>query len=88
VGEVFHCVDDEPIAYRDFMGLTAEALGVGRPRSIPVTVARLAAGRNAIDAVVRSARSSNAKLKRILGWTPRYATARVGVPAAVAELSR
>jgi nucleoside-diphosphate-sugar epimerase len=88
VGGVFHCADDEPIAYRDFMGLTAEALGVGRPRSIPVAVARLAAGRNAVAAVVRSARSSNAKLKRELGWAPRYPSAREGVPAAVAELGQ
>ena len=85
-GQVFHCVDDEPIAYRDFMALTAQALGVGRPRSIPVPIARLAAGRNAVAAVVRSARSSNAKLKATLGWAPRYRTAREGVPAAVAEL--
>ena len=86
-GEIFHCADDEPIAYRDFMALTARALGVGRPRSIPVPIARLAAGGNAVDAVVRSARSSNAKLKAALGWAPRYPTAREGVPAAVAELA-
>jgi nucleoside-diphosphate-sugar epimerase len=86
-GQVFHCADDEPIAYRDFMALTAQALGVGRPRSIPVSIARLAAGRNAVAAVVRSARSSNAKLKTTLGWVPRYPTAREGVPAAVGELS-
>ena len=86
VGEAFHCADDEPLAYRDFMELTASALGLGRPRSIPRGVARLVAGRNAVDAVVRSARSSNAKLKRVLGWDPRYPTAREGVPAAVAEL--
>ncbi|MDX6641527.1 MAG: hypothetical protein QOF12_2538 [Solirubrobacteraceae bacterium] len=85
-GQVFHCADDEPIAYRDFMALTAQALGVGRPRSIPVPIARLAAGRNAVAAVIRSARSSNAKLKATLGWAPRYPTAREGVPAAVAEL--
>jgi nucleoside-diphosphate-sugar epimerase len=86
-GQVFHCADDEPIAYRDFMALTAQALGVGRPRSIPVPIARLAAGRNAVAAVIRSARSSNAKLKATLGWAPRYPTAREGVPAAVAELA-
>ena len=37
-------------------------------------------GRNAVDAVVRSARSSNARIKRELGWEPRFATAREGVP--------
>jgi len=80
-------VDDEPITFYDFMALTADALGVGPPRHIPVAVARLIAGRNAVAAVVRSARSSNAKIKRELGWTPRYPSAREGVADAVARLS-
>jgi len=68
------------------MALTARALGVGAPRRIPAAVARIAAGRHAVTAVVRSARSSNAKLKTELGWTPRYASARQGIPAAIAAL--
>jgi nucleoside-diphosphate-sugar epimerase len=85
-GEIFHCADDEPLTYRAFMDQTASALGLGRPRGIPVPVARLAAGGNAVDAVVRSARSSNAKLKSTLGWAPRYPTAREGLAATAAEL--
>jgi nucleoside-diphosphate-sugar epimerase len=85
-GETFHVADDEPIAYYDFIALSASALGVGRPRRIPAWVARLAAGSNAVAAVVRGARTSNAKVKRELGWAPRYPTAREGVPAAVADL--
>ncbi|MDX6666021.1 MAG: hypothetical protein QOG68_2227 [Solirubrobacteraceae bacterium] len=85
-GEVFHCADDAPITYYDFMALTARELGLGAPRRVPVALARLAAGRHSVGAVVRSARSSNAKLKRVLGWAPRYPSASVGVPAAIAAL--
>lgn len=85
-GAVYHVVDDEPISYYDFMALTAQALGVDPPRRIPAALARLVAGNNAVDAVVRSARSSNAKIKRELGWEPRFATARDGVPDAIARL--
>jgi nucleoside-diphosphate-sugar epimerase len=85
-GAIFHVVDDEPVTFYDFMAMTAEALGVGPPRRIPATLARLAAGRNGVDAVVRSARSSNAKIKRELGWRPRFASASDGVPDAVARL--
>jgi nucleoside-diphosphate-sugar epimerase len=85
-GEIYHAADDEPIAYRDFMALSAQALGVGPPRRVPAWVARLAAGSSAVTAVVRSARTSNAKLKRELGWAPRYPSAREGVPATVAAL--
>lgn len=85
-GSVFHCADDTPISYYDFMALTAKTLGVGPPRRVPVALARLAAGRNAVLAVVRSARSSNARLKAELGWTPKYPSAEAGVPAALADV--
>lgn len=85
-GSLYHCVCDESLTQYEFLALTADALGVGPPRRIPAAVARLAAGRNAVAAVTRSARSSNEKLKRELGWAPRWPTAAEGVPAAVAAL--
>ena len=85
-GSTYHVVDDEPITFYDFMALTAQALGVGRPRRIPVALARVVAGSNAVDAVIRSARSSNAKIKRELGWKPRFPAAREGIVDAVARL--
>ena len=84
---VYHVVDDEPIRYYDFVALTAEALGVGRPRRIPAWLARLVAGPDPVRAVVRSARSANGRVKAELGWTPRYPSAREGIPAAVAKLA-
>lgn len=86
-GSIYHVVDDEPVSFGEFMSFTASTLGVGPPRKIPAPIARLAAGRNAVDAVVRSARSSNAKIKRELGWSPRFPTFREGVPDALARLS-
>lgn len=86
-GSVFHVVDDQPISFYDFMALTADALGLGAPRRTPVALARIVAGGNAVAAAVRSARSSNAKLKRELGWKLRFPTAREGVADAVARLA-
>ena len=86
-GSTYHVVDDEPITFYDFMALTAEELGVGPPRRIPASLARVVAGRNAVDAVVRSARSSNTRIKRELGWAPRFATAREGVADSVSRLA-
>src|SRR5205823_14349440 len=85
-GSVYHVADDEPITFYDFMALTAEALRLGAPRRIPTGLARIVAGRNAVDAVIRSARTSNAEIKRELGWHPRFPTAREGVADAVARL--
>ena len=86
-GAVYHVVDDEPIRYYDFVALTAEALGVGRPRRVPAWLARLAAGPDPVRAAVRSACSRNDRIKRELGWAPRYPSAREGVPDAVARLT-
>jgi nucleoside-diphosphate-sugar epimerase len=85
-GRVYHVADDQAIRYYDFVALVAEALGVGKPRRIPLPLARLAAGGDPVKAVVRSARTSNALIKRELGWSPRYPTAKTGVPDAVGRL--
>jgi nucleoside-diphosphate-sugar epimerase len=86
-GSVYHCVDDEPLRQYDFLALTASELGVGRPRRVPVAIARLVGGRDPVIAATRSARTSNAKLKRELGWTPRFPTVATGVPDAIGALS-
>jgi nucleoside-diphosphate-sugar epimerase len=85
-GSIYHVVDDESITFYDFMALTAAELGLGRPRRIPAALARLVAGGNAVDAVVRSARSSNAKIKRELSWQPRFPSAREGIAATGAAM--
>jgi nucleoside-diphosphate-sugar epimerase len=86
-GALYHVVDDEPIRYYDFVALTAQALGVGKPRRIPTWLAQRVTGRDPVAAVVRSARSSNGLIKRELGWAPHYASAQTGVPDAVAKLT-
>jgi nucleoside-diphosphate-sugar epimerase len=85
-GETYHCADDAPTTYAEAAGRAASALGVGAPRRIPALVARLAAGSGPVITVTRSARTSNAKLKAELGWTPRFPDSRDGIPAVVAEL--
>ena len=85
-GAVYHVADDEPLTYYEFVKLTADALGVGPPRRIPAGIARVVAGRDPVRAVVRSARTSNERVKRELGWEPRFPSARDGVPDAVAKL--
>lgn len=85
-GVTYHVVDNEPIRYREFVALTAQALGLGPPRTVPAWLARLAAGPDPVRAVLRSARSSNARIKADLGWSPRFGSAARGVPDAVSRL--
>ena len=85
--EIYHCADDQPITQDDFVALTARALGVGAPRHVPLWLARLAVGRDTTLSIARSAKTSNKKLKRELGWSPKFAAVEFGVPAALATLS-
>ena len=85
-GALFHVADDDPLTFYDFVKLTADALGVGAPRRIPAGIARVIAGRDPVAAAVRSARTSNERVKRELGWKPRFPSAREGIPDAVAQL--
>lgn len=86
LGGTFHVADDQSLTFYEFMKLTADALGVGAPRRIPAALVRLIAGTNAVDALVRSARTSNAKIRAELGWQPSFPTAREGVPDAIGRL--
>jgi nucleoside-diphosphate-sugar epimerase len=75
---VYNVVDDEPAPMREWLPAFAEALGAGPPRRVPLWLAKLVAGRATagMSTVMRGA--SNAKAKRELGWTPRYASWRQG----------
>lgn len=71
---VYHIVDDEPAALREWLPVVAEALGAPPPRRVPLWVGRLVGG-PMLAAIATDARgASNALAKRALGWTPRHAT--------------
>ena len=87
-GSCYHCVGDEAVTQYEFVTRTARELGVGAPRRIPLRLARLVMGHDPAMTVVRSARTSNAILKRELGWTPQHPTIETGIPAAVSAIGR
>jgi len=82
---VYHAVDDAPITMREFFDLTAQALNLPPPWAVPVLVAKLARGSGPVDAAVRSARSDNARLKK-LGWEPKHPNSRDAIGACVREI--
>ena len=74
---IYNIVDDEPAGQRDWLPAYAEAIGAPPPRRVPVWLARLVAGKMA-SAINLQPGASNAKAKRELGWTPRWASWREG----------
>jgi nucleoside-diphosphate-sugar epimerase len=77
----YNVVDDEPAALHDWLPLYAEAIGAPPPRRVPVWLARLVAGKMAAAVNVQPG-ASNAKVKRELGWEPRWRSWREGFRAA------
>ena len=75
---IYNIVDDDPAPSGEFIPAIAEALGAPKPLRIPAWLGRLLAGDVAVTMMTEGRGSSNAKAKRELGWTPRYASWREG----------
>jgi nucleoside-diphosphate-sugar epimerase len=81
---VWHVVDNELITVRALLETSAARLGAPRPRRVPVWLARWLAGERAVAYFTQSTRTTNARLRRDFGWTPRYPTYREGLDQVVA----
>ncbi|MEX2420323.1 MAG: NAD-dependent epimerase/dehydratase family protein, partial [Actinomycetota bacterium] len=81
---IYNIVDDDPAPMREWLPAYAGALGVRRPRRVPIWLARLVAGEFAVYLATEARGASNAKAKRDLGWIPRFPSWREGFPAALA----
>lgn len=75
---IYNVVDDEPAPMHAWLPVYAEALGAKPPRRVPTWLARLVAGKMAVEFGINLRGASNAKAKRDLGWQPRYASWRDG----------
>ena len=76
-GSVFNVVDDEPVGFGDMASTLAKALGLPGPKSIPVGLVKSVSSYVAAMATT-NLRVSNARIKRELGWKPRFATVEEG----------
>ena len=94
---VYNVVDDEPARVSEWLPALAAAVGAKPPRHLPAWLGRLAAGEVGVSMMTQIRGTSNARIKRELGWRPRYATYREGfrtglgnvpIPEAAARASR
>jgi len=81
---VFNIVDDDPAPARDWLPYLARCAGAGKPLHVPVWLARLLAGDQAVVMMTQGRGFSNAKAKRELGWKLRYPSWREGFRAELA----
>ena len=76
----YNVIENEPTTRREYLDAFSEAFGLRRLRPMPKWLTKLTAGSGA-EAVIRSQRVSNKKLRDATGWSPRYPSVREGWPA-------
>lgn len=81
----YNICDDEPLRRADWIRALADAAGLPMPKLMPTWLTKL--GGSGIALLARSQRMSNAKFKRTTGWTPKWRSAREGLPSAVRALA-
>jgi nucleoside-diphosphate-sugar epimerase len=75
---IYNICDDDPAPKADWLPAYAEAIGAKPPRSVPVWLAKLVAGKQAATLATRLEGASNEKAKRELDWQPKYPSWRDG----------
>jgi nucleoside-diphosphate-sugar epimerase len=75
---IYNIVDDEPSPTREWLSELARIVGAKPPQRFPHLLGRLFAGEVPVVMATESRGASNAKAKRELGWTLRYASWRQG----------
>jgi nucleoside-diphosphate-sugar epimerase len=79
-GEIYNVADDHPVSLKEFATALARARGLPPPYSVPLWVARIG-GRYGTLVATSTLRVSNDKIKKELGWAPRYPTIEEGLAA-------
>jgi len=75
----WNVMDDEPVSVARFLSHFAALLGAPPPRRLPLWIGRLVLGSAVLESLTTSMATSNAAIRRDLGWAPRYPTYREGL---------
>jgi nucleoside-diphosphate-sugar epimerase len=77
-GEIYHIVDDQPVAWREYLPHLAHVVGAPAPPSPPVWLTRMIAPYGTRFMRTRLP-VANGKARRQLAWTPALPTYRAGL---------
>ena len=82
----YNIADDDPCSVRQFVERTARAIGSPMPRGLDPGQARERYGEIFVESRTTSAHLDNSGARDWLGWRPRHATTRDGIPAPLARM--
>lgn len=77
-GGVYNVADDEPAPVSEWLSFLAHCAHAQPPRQVPTWLAKLLIGEHVVAVMNEIRGVSNAKIKRELGWTPRWPSWREG----------
>ena len=86
-GTRYIVADDVACQARELSEEISRCLKLAPPKRIPGVIVWLMLG-ELVQTITANCRVTNARLKRELGWQPRYPSFREGVPATIAALDR
>jgi nucleoside-diphosphate-sugar epimerase len=75
---IYNIVDDDPAEVSIWLPELARSLGAKQPLHLPAWLGRLILGEAGLSWMTRVRGSSNAKVKRVLNWKPRFSSWREG----------
>jgi nucleoside-diphosphate-sugar epimerase len=85
-GDTYFVTDDAPVPIGEYLTWLARVIGAPAPLHIPQLLARLTLGPDMANAYGASLRCRTDRIKRQLGWAPRYPTFRDGYAEVLARL--
>ncbi|HEX2557367.1 MAG TPA: NAD(P)-dependent oxidoreductase, partial [Nitrososphaera sp.] len=65
VNQSYIVTDSEPVLFKDFVYFAADRMGVKRPGTVPLILAKVALGGDLIKMLTKSMKASNEKIRRI-----------------------
>jgi nucleoside-diphosphate-sugar epimerase len=77
-GGIYNVMDDEPASVSEWLSFLSHCAHAQPPRQVPAWMARLLIGEHVVAMMNEIRGVSNAKIKRELGWTPRWPSWREG----------
>lgn len=87
-GEKFIVADDVTCTQQQFAEQLAALCGAPKPKSPPTFILKLILGTLLVETATMSCRVTNAKAKRVLGWSPRYPSFREGLQATLDAIQK
>ena len=86
VNQSYIITDSEPVLFKDFVYFAADKMGIKRPGTVPLILAKVALGSDFIKMLTKSMKASNEKIRMIYDF--QYPSYKEGLAGVLEQSSR